>query len=239
MSKEKIPKKKRSLATCSEHFGMSCAASRCQTSQFVKSIHNSSPISLGSPCRLPCYPREDRCGSKVLWDPDGTFLTIRFGLPLENDPLPVCDTNVSSSASNETTPPNENLKNTFSFCPRISLSWFKWKANVLCLLASESWAHAFKKKIKNYWKCDEAMTVLIILQHFFQGKPLAHSIFVYHVLPIKSQIFSAQIKLAGRRMCGYRLWFSSALIHFKPVLSCLLDALLVSWPYWSFSLKLW
>lgn len=98
--------------------------SRCQTSQFVKSIHNSSPISLASQCRLLCYPREDRCGSKVLWDPDGTFLTIRFRLPLENDPLPVCDTNISSSASNETTPPNENLKNTFSF-----LDWYVFGRN--------------------------------------------------------------------------------------------------------------
>lgn len=216
---------------------MSYAASRCQTSQFVKSIHNSSPISLASPCRLPCYPREDRCGSKVLWDPDGTFLTIRFGLPLENDPLPVCDTNVSSSASNETTPPNENLKNTFSVCPRISLSWFKWKANVLCLLASESCSTCIwkKKRLEIWWGND----CVNYITTFFSGKPLAHSIFVYHVLPIKSQIFSAQIKLAGRRMCGYRLWFSLALIHFKPMLSCLLDALLVSWPYWSFSLKLW
>lgn len=85
-----------------------------QISQFAKSIHNSSPISLASWCRLLCYPREDRCESKALWDPDGTFPTIRFGLPLENDPFPVCDTNVSLSASNEMTPANEKLKNTFS-----------------------------------------------------------------------------------------------------------------------------
>lgn len=87
-----------------------------QISQFAKSIHNSSPISLASLCRLLCYPTEDRCGSRALWDPDGTFPTIRFGLPLENDPFPACDTNVSSSASNEMTPPNENLKNKFSLC---------------------------------------------------------------------------------------------------------------------------
>lgn len=99
----------------------------------LKSLHNSSPISLASPCRLPptphpsaprVIPAEDRCGSKVLWDPDGTFLTIRFGLPLENDPLPVCDTNVSSSARNERTPPNEILKkNTLSPGPSITISF--------------------------------------------------------------------------------------------------------------------
>lgn len=84
---------------------MSCAASPlfARLCNLLKSIHNSLPISLRLP-PLPCYPREDRCGSKVLWDPDGTFLTIRFGLLLENYPLPVCDTNVSSSARNERTP---------------------------------------------------------------------------------------------------------------------------------------
>lgn len=100
-----------------------------QISQFAKSIHNSSPISLASLCRLLCYPTEDRCGSGALWDPDGTFPTIRFGLPLENDPFPVCDINVSSSASNEMTPPNENLKNKFPLC--LFFSRFKLKANVL------------------------------------------------------------------------------------------------------------
>lgn len=81
-----------------------------QISQFVKPIHNSSSIHLASRCRLPHYPREDKCGSEALGDPDGTFPTIRFGLPLENDPFPVCDTNVSSSAHNEVMPPNEHLK---------------------------------------------------------------------------------------------------------------------------------
>lgn len=144
---------------------MSYAASHCQTSQFVKIIHNSSPINLASPCRLPCYPKKDRCGSKVLWDPDGTFLTIRFGLPLENDPLPVCNTNVSSSASNETTPPNEHLKNTFSLCSQISLSLFNWKANVWYLLASETCGKPYTF-LKYYdWNCDKEMTVLKALKH--------------------------------------------------------------------------
>lgn len=82
-----------------------------QISQFAKNIHNSSPISLASLCWLLCYPSQDRCESEAIWDPDGTFPTIRFGLPLENDPFPVCDTNVSLSANNEMTPAM-----TFSFC---------------------------------------------------------------------------------------------------------------------------
>lgn len=102
-----------------------------QISQFAKSIHNSSPISLSSWCRLLCYPREDRCESKALWDPDGTFPTIRFGLPLENDPFPVCDTNVSLSASNEMKPANEKKKPQIHFL-------FAAKSECFTLVACES-----------------------------------------------------------------------------------------------------
>jgi len=141
-----------------------------QITQFAKRIHNSSQIRLVSLCRVLWYTREDRCGSKALWDPDGTFLTIRFGLSLENYSFPVCDTNVSSSASNETTPSNENLKNKFSVCLRvssISLSWFKLKAIFLlwclvnhvtkhCMLINDSFKNLVRRvKNKYLWeKCE-------------------------------------------------------------------------------------
>lgn len=106
-----------------------------QISQFAESIHNSSPISLASLCRLLCYPTEDRCGSKALWDPDGTFPTIRFGLPLENHPFPARDTNVSPSARNEMTPPNENLRhNVFLAASSVFFFFFFHKANISPLL---------------------------------------------------------------------------------------------------------
>lgn len=87
-------------------FRMSYLAS--QTLQFVKAsiIHHQSVL----PPRVPRYPREDGCGSDVLWAPDGTFLTIRFRLPPWNDLLPVCDTNVSSSGGNEGNAPNLKSK---------------------------------------------------------------------------------------------------------------------------------
>lgn len=149
-----------------------------QISQFVKSIHNSSPISLASPCRLLCYPREDRCGSEALWDPDGTFPTIRFGLPLENDPFPVCDTNASSSASNEMTPPNENLKNTFSFCLQYFFIWVQIKSKCFvfaCLWIMRQTACTvmhFRLWLEMWWRNDCLLHGCIInLWICFQGNP--------------------------------------------------------------------
>lgn len=131
---------KKKVVICQVHmlkkFGISYASSHCQTWQFVKSIHNSSLISLAPACWLPCYPTNDGYGSEVLWDPDGTFLTIRFGLPLENGPLAVCNTNVSSSsASNEMMLLNENCKNAAS----VSSSWFKWKLRKACFVLACLW----------------------------------------------------------------------------------------------------
>lgn len=75
-------------------FRMSYLAS--ETLQFVKASIIYHPVSLVSMCSA---------GSQWRWmwerRPDGAFLTIRFRLPSWNDPLPVCDTNVSSSGSNE------------------------------------------------------------------------------------------------------------------------------------------
>lgn len=139
-----------------------------QISQFAESIHNSSPISLASPCRLLCYPTEDRCGSKALWDPDGTFPTIRFGLPLENHPFPARDTNVSPSARNEMTPPNENLRhNVSSLLPASSSSSFtKQIFHLCCLLITRQTActseHLSKNMTKDVAKdCDGAKTQLM------------------------------------------------------------------------------
>lgn len=161
-----------------------------QISQFAKSIHNSSPISLASWCRLLCYPREDRCESKALWDPDGTFPTIRFGLPLENDPFPVCDTNVSLSAGNEMKPANEkNSKILFLFASGFALSWFQLKANV-----SPWWPvnHATNHMHMDIW-CEEITvgkpkTQLACFCH----KSSPKEIFEKHVPFTKLFIFSAQ-----------------------------------------------
>lgn len=106
-------------------FRMSYLAS--QTLQFVKAsiIHHQSVL----PPRVPRYPREDGCGSNVLWAPDGTFLTIRFRLPSWNDLLPVCDTNVSLSDSNEGKAPKLKSKiSLFIFlvciCPKNKVVYF-------------------------------------------------------------------------------------------------------------------
>lgn len=186
---------------------MSYTTSCCQTSQFVKSIHNSSPISLASQCRLLCYPREDRCGSKVLWDPDGTFLTIRFRLPLENDPLPVRDTNISSSASNETTPPDENLKNTFSFLDLVCLC-LKWKANDVCLLTSESCGTSnfgWEKK-----KSDLSISFRRSRYHIATLYIMCYLSNYYY--------YCAQMKLSGGRIHGFRFWFPLAVIQLRHML---------------------
>lgn len=99
-------------------FRMSYLAS--QTLQFVKTsiIHHQSVL----PPRVPRYPREDGCGSDVLWAPDGTFLTIRFRLPSSNDLLPVCHANVSSSGGNEGNAPKLHSKRCLSsaFVPKKS-----------------------------------------------------------------------------------------------------------------------
>lgn len=197
----------------------------------LKSLHNSAPISLASPCRLPhVIPAEDRCGSKVLWDPDGTFLTIRFGLPLENDPLPVCDTNVSSSARNERTPPNEILKKCIIsqpqyFCLSFSfLSWFEWKDCV-----SFFYFLFWKDRKKYNCNCDKQDSL-----NGFQGKSW---LFTPRVIYQNSHFLHTN-KISRVEGCAASDYdFHLALIRLKAILPRLLYALLAGWHYWTFPLS--
>lgn len=105
------------------------------------------------------------------------------------------------------TPPNEILKNTFSLCLLYFFILVQMKSK--CLAFAGLW-------IMRQTTCT--------LMHFVR----------WLVYPQQTQIFYAQIKLAVRRLWGFWLWFLFASNPLNPMLVCLFDALLVSWPYCSF-----